>query len=201
MTLTWTLMLLERHPEVHAAVMAEIGAVLGDRDPGPEDIPRMPALDRVIKESMRILSSVPLLFLRVCAEATQVGAFAVPKGANVLVSPLATHHDPALFAAPRRFSPDRWLGPAPPPYAYLPYSAGPRTCVGMLFADRALRLMLPMILRRFRLSIPAGTRIDRLTRGNILKPRRGLPMRVDPASAPARPPASIAGDIRDLVEM
>lgn len=201
MTLTWTLFLLERHPEVEAALRGEVEAALAGRDPGPEDAVKMPLLDRVVKESMRLLSSVPLLFFRVCAEATTVGGFALPRGANVLLSPLATHRDPAIFPEPRRFLPERWLGAAPSPYAYLPFGAGPRTCLGMLFAERALRLMLPMILQRFRLSIPAGTRIDRLTRGNILRPRRGLPMRVEPASAPARPRGPIGGDLGELVEL
>jgi cytochrome P450 len=199
-TLAWTLLLLDQHPEAHTTLVTELEAVLGDRDPGPEDLPRMVVLDRVVKESMRILSSVPMLFMRVCAEATTVGGFAVPRGCNVLLSPLATHHDPALYPEPRRFLPDRWIGKTPAPYGYLPFGAGPRTCVGMLFAERALRLMLPMILRRFRLSIPEGTRIDRLTRGNILKTCRGLPMRIEPAGSPSRKPARIAGNLRDLVE-
>jgi cytochrome P450 len=201
MTLTWTLLLLERHPDVHATLVAELDEVLGGRDPGPEDLPRMVVLDRVIKESMRVLAPVPLLFMRVCAEATTVGGFAVPKGSNVLISPLATHHDPALYPEPRRFQPDRWIDMTPVPYGYLPFGAGPRTCLGMLFAERALRLMLPMILRRFRFSIPAGTRIDRRTRANIMRPRHGLPMRIEPASARARPPAPIVGDVHELLEL
>jgi cytochrome P450 len=199
-TLTWTLLLLERHPDVHTKLMDELDAVLGGRDPGPEDLPRMVVLDRVIKESMRILASVPLLFMRVCAEATTVGGFAVPKGCNVVLSPLATHHDPTLYPEPKRFLPDRWIDTTPVPYGYLPFGAGPRTCVGMLFAERALRLMLPMILQRFRVSIPAGARIDRLTRGSILKPRHGLPMRIEPAAAGPRQPAPIVGDLHDLLE-
>ena len=64
MTLSWTLFLLERHPAVHAALMTELDAVLGGRDPGLEDIPHMTTLDRVIKESMRVLTVIPLLVMR-----------------------------------------------------------------------------------------------------------------------------------------
>jgi cytochrome P450 len=200
MTLTWTLLLLERHPAIHASLTAELETVLGGRDPGLDDLPRMVVLDRVVKESMRLLSSVALLFMRVCSEATTVGGYDLPKSANVVLSPLATHHDPVLYPEPKRFLPDRWIDKAPVPYGYLPFGAGPRTCTGMLFAERALRLMLAMIVQRYRFSIPAGTRIDRRTRATIMRPRHGLPMRIDRASSPAREPAPITGDILELFE-
>jgi cytochrome P450 len=199
-TLAWTLMLLERHPAIHAVLMTEIDTVLGGRDPESDDLQRMELLDRVIKESMRIFPAVPFLFLRVCADRTTVGGFAMPKGSNVMISPLAAHHDPNIYPEPKRFLPDRWINKTPSPYDYLPFGVGARACIGMLFAERALRLMLPMILQRFRFSIPAGMRIDRLTRGNILHPRRGLPMQIEPASAPTQQPAPIVGDIHELLE-
>lgn len=200
MTLVWTLFLLERHPAIHTALMTELNAVLGVRDPEIEDVSRMVVLDRVIKESMRILPSVPMLFLRVCADAASVGGFDMPKGSNVLISPLATHHDPVLFPQPERFMPDRWIDMTPSPYSYLPFGVGPRSCLGMPFADRALRLILPMILQRFRFSIPSGIRVDRLTRANILQPRHSLPMLIESASAHAQQPAPIEGNLLELVE-
>ncbi len=184
MTLAWTLLLLERHPDIHATLLSELDVVLGGRDPGPDDIPKMVVLDRIVKESMRVLTPVPTLFMHVCADSTTIGGYAVPKNSNVVVSPLAAHHDPLLYPEPKRFLPDRWISLTPSPYGYLPFGVGPRNCIGMLFAERALRLMLPMILQRFRFSIPAGTRIDLLCRANILQPRHGQPMRIDPASAP-----------------
>lgn len=199
-SLAWTLFLLERHPAIHAALMTEIDTVLGGRDPGSEDIQRMDLLDRVIKESMRILPAVPFLFMRVCAENATVGGFDMPKGSNLMISPLAAHHDPNIYPDPKRFIPDRWINKPPSPYDYMPFGVGARACIGMLFAERALRLMLPMVLQRFCFSTPAGTRIDRLTRGNILHPRQGLPMHIASASAPAQQPASITGDILELLE-
>lgn len=200
MTLVWTLFLLERHPSIHAALMTELDSVLGGRAPDLDDIPRMGMLDRVIKESMRILAAVPLLFMRVCAGGATVGGFAMPKDGNVLVSPLATHHDTSVYPEPKRFQPDRWNTITPSPYTYMPYGAGPRTCLGMPFAERALRLMLPLILQRFRFSIPAGTRVDRLTRGNILQPFHPLPMLIEPAAGIRRKPAPISGDISELLD-
>ncbi len=200
MTLTWTLFLLERHPEVLESVLSELDEVLGSREPTPEDGAKLVILDRVIKESMRLLAPVPVLFLRVCAESTQVGKFTLPKGANVLVSPLATHHDPNVYPEPRRFKPERWAGNSPPAYAYLPFGAGPRTCVGLMFAERSLRLMLPMILQRYRISIPEDTKIDRLTRANIMMVRDGMPVKIEPFDRTRREPNPIRGDIHELVD-
>jgi len=200
MTLSWTLFLLERHPAIHAALMAELHSVLGGRDPRLEDIPNMVYLDRVIKESMRVLTVIPLLVMRACVEGATVGGFSMPKGSNIVVSPLATHHDPTIYPEPRRFLPDRWENLTTTPYNYLPYSSGPRTCIGMTFADRALRLILPMILQRFNFSMPEGARIDRRIGANIMHARHHLPMLIKPGSTPIHKPATISGDIHDLLE-
>ncbi len=192
--------LCERHPEVLESVLRELDEVLGSRETTPEDGAKLVILDRVSKESMRLLAPVPVLFLRVCAENTKVGKFTLPKGANVLVSPLATHHDPNVYPEPRRFKPERWASNSPPAYAYLPFGAGPRTRVGLMFAERSLRLMLPMILQRYRISIPEDTKIDRLTRANIMMVRDGMPVKIEPFDRTRREPNPIRGDIHELVD-
>jgi hypothetical protein len=70
----------------------------------------------------------------------------------------------------------------------------------MLFAERAIRLMLAMILQRFRFWVPPGTRVDRLTRGNILQPLHGLPMLIEPSAARPQSPVPIAGNGLEFVE-
>lgn len=86
------------------------------------------------------------------------------------------------------------------PRVQLPFGAGPRTCLGALFANQALRLILAMVLRQFRLRTVEGTRIDRLVRGNIVHPRQGLPMLVERrVGGNDRAPARVRGDIHQLV--
>lgn len=202
MTLMWALFLLDQHPEVLAGVVEQIDDVVGDRDPTPDDLPKLDRLDRVLRESMRVLSTAGALFLRRVAEPTTLGGHEVPVGANVVLSPLVMHHDPAIYRDPERFDPDRWTTLAPPAYSYLPFGAGPRTCLGALFANQALRLILVMVLQRFRLRTVEGTRIDRLVRGNILHPRHGLPMTVQPRSnGRQQTPARVRGDIHQLVAL
>jgi cytochrome P450 len=150
---------------------------------------------------MRVLPTAPVLFLRRVAEDTTLGGNPLPKDANVVVSPLAAHHDPTFFPSPRTFDPDRWLSVDPPPYAYFPFGAGPRTCAGALFASQSIRLVLSMILKRFALRTIAGATIDRLTRGNILHPKAGLSMTIAPAGEPLAPPLPVSGNIGELVAL
>lgn len=199
--LTWTLFLLEQHPEVLGAFLEEIHGALRGAAPTPEKVPEMPLLDRVIKESMRLLGPVPTLFLRVCQEPASLGGHELPRLANVLLSPHVTHHDPAIYRDPRRFMPSRWERAAPTIYEYLPFGAGPRLCIGAGFATLALRLMLPMILQRYRLSLAPRARVSFHVRANLLGPRHGMPMQIVPQDRSVRRPEPVRGDIVELVEL
>lgn len=201
MTIAWTLFLLERHPPILSRLLDEIEATVDLTPPKPSDFARMPFTERVIRESMRILPSVPTLFMRACAQEVQVGDIRLPPFANVVVSPLVAHHDPNVWPEPRRFNPDRWIELTPASYTYLPYGGGPRTCLGAMFASQALKIVLPMILRRFRFHVMEGADISRLTRANILLFKYGLPMRFEPYHRNLRTPAPIRGDIHQLVEL
>jgi cytochrome P450 len=202
MTVTWSLLLLDQHPALLDEVGAELDGVLDGRVPTADDLPRLTCLDRVVKETMRLIPTAPVLFMRKAARDTTVGGFDIPRGANVVVSPLLTHHDERLYPRPRRFEPTRWLTHTPTAYAYLPFGGGPRVCTGALFAGQSVRLLLAMILQRFRPRVVEGARIDRLTRGNILHARSGVPMRLDPVGrGPAAAAVRFRGNLRELVEL
>lgn len=200
-TLSWTMFLLERHPAVLADVLDEIDGVLGGRSMTAADIPRLPLVDRVIKESMRVLSPVPILFLRVPSKALPLGRFTLPKGANVVLSPYATHHDPELYPEPRRFAPERWETLRPSPYEYMPFGAGARICIGAAFAQQALRLMVPTLLQRVRIAVTRDARIDRLVRGNILMPRHGISARIEAPHRRRLVPEPVKGDVHEMVAL
>ncbi|MGH8519379.1 MAG: cytochrome P450, partial [Panacagrimonas sp.] len=201
MTLAWTLFLLDRHPAVLRELKAELDEVLAGRTPTLADLPRLTALDRVVKEGMRVLSPAPMQFLRTCAEdGTVLGAHRLPRHANVLVSPIALHRDARIYPEPRRFRPSRWIDWTPPAYGYLPFGAGPRACVGMVFAAQSVRLMLAMILQKVQLRCVENARVSRLTRGNIMHARHGLAMRAfSPDTAPVSP-LRVRGDVHELVD-
>jgi cytochrome P450 len=201
MTILWALFLLDQHPSELEQVQAEVHAVLGTRAPTPADLPSLPRVDAVIKEAMRVLPTAPVMFLRAAAQDTTLGGKPIPKRANVLVSPVVAHHDPAVYREPRQFLPERWSTLQPPSYTYFPFGAGPRTCAGAAFATQSTRLVLAMILQRFRLRTVAGSQIDRLTRGNIMHPKAGLHMRLEVPAGPVRAAEPITGNIRDLIAL
>src|SRR5262249_45760415 len=124
-TLAWTLFLLAHHPDVLASLDDEIHGVLRGAAPTPEKAAKLVLVDRVLKESMRILPATPLLHVRVCAGEALLGPYRLPLEANVVVSPFVTHRDPAFYPEPARFRPERWEHLAPPHHAYLPFGAGP----------------------------------------------------------------------------
>lgn len=200
-SLTWAMFLLERHPAVLADLLDELDAVLGERSVTTADLANLPLLDRVVKESMRVLSPVPILFLRVPAEPQKLGAFTLPANANIIVSPHSTHHDPDLYAQPRRFQPERWETIKPTLYEYLPFGAGPRICIGAAFAQQAVRLMLATILQRVRISIVRDTKVERLVRANILRPRQALTVHVQAPHRRRLTPEPIRGNMHEMVQM
>jgi cytochrome P450 len=200
-TLVWTLYLLERHPQVLAALHDELAGVLGGRSVDASDLPRLELLERVVKESMRLLPPMPILFSRVAASDAALGGHALPKGSNVVISPYITQREPDLYAEPRRFMPERWATLSPTPFEYLPFGAGPRVCIGAAFARQSLRLILATILQRVRFSILPGARIDYQVRSLALAPKHGMPVRVGPVGERSPGPAALPGNMPLLVDL
>ncbi|APR81288.1 cytochrome P450 [Minicystis rosea] len=147
--LTWSLYLLGRHPEAHARAQAEARA-LGDRRPRAADLPSLRYCLQVFKEAMRLYPPI-YLFGRQAANDVRIGDVDLPKGTIVLVSAYALHRRPELWPDPERFDPSRFEPQAEHRrhrLAYLPFSAGPRTCIGNHFAMMEGPLVLATILAR-----------------------------------------------------
>ncbi len=195
--LAWTLFLLAQHPRVAADLLDELDAELGGAPPGYEQIYRLPLLDRVIKESLRLLPP-GVLFPRVATAAAQLGGYRIPAGSEVVYSPYVTHRDPAVFPEPRRFRPERWEDLKPSPFEYLPFGARGRTCLGLAFAGMQLRTVIPMVLQRHRLQVAPGARID-VRAHTVMGPKR-LPMTVHPQDRDFRRTPGVRGKIRGMVD-
>lgn len=171
--LTWTLFLLEQHPQVLADLLDELDAKLHGDAPAIEQLNELPLLDAVIKESMRLLPP-GIFFMRYTTAPTELGTYRIPAKTNVVYSPAVTHRNPALYPDPARFRPERWQQLDPSPYEYMPFSGGPRMCIGATFATTEIKIVLSMLLQRFRLSLLPGARVDRS--GIVTSaPKKGLP--------------------------
>lgn len=199
-TIAWTLLLLAAHPRVYADLADELSSELRGAAPTSEDLARLPLLDRVVKESQRLLPASAILFFRAAQEPFALGGYDLPAGTRLLTSPFVAHRDPDLYPAPGRFDPSRWERLEPTTYEYLPFGAGPRLCIGAQFAAQAVRIALAGILSRFRFAMVAGARVDRAVRGITLGAKDGIPMRLAAPGGPFLPPAALRGDLHAIVD-
>lgn len=173
--LAWSLYLAARHPEIYAALEREVDS-LSD-DPTVADLPRLGLAARVFKEALRLYPPV-YIFGRDSHGEVSLGGYELPSPTNILTSPLALHRNGALFPEPERFDPERFQPEAEASrhrYAYLPFGAGPRICIGNHFAIMEAQLALAVILRRFRVESVAD---DVPHPGATLRPERGVRVRV-----------------------
>jgi cytochrome P450 len=154
-TLSWTWYLLTRHPEAAAAVHAEAAGVLGDRPPGFDDLTRLPYTTMVIQEAMRLYPPVWGLPRKALA-ADEIDGYRVPAGADVMICPYTLHRHPEFWAEPDEFVPERFAPGGPPlahRYAYIPFGAGPRVCVGSHLGMMEAVLVAAMVARKFRFEL------------------------------------------------
>jgi len=176
--LAWLFWLLSRHPEAERALHDELASVLNGRAPTLEDLARLPWTRMIVQETLRLHPPLWLLN-RTATEEDQLGGFRIRKGSQVFFSPYLTHRHPALFRDPDAFLPQRFQDEARwPRFAFLPFSGGPRQCIGHAFAMVELQIVLATVAQRWRLSSPDG-RDPEPDPGVTLRPRGGLRLRLD----------------------
>ena len=179
-TLSWALYLISAHPEVAERLRAEAIEVLGNRLPSYEDLPALTYTTRVISETMRLYPPVWALTRQAQAD-DRVGGYHVPAGADVLICPYTLHRHPAFWAEPSRFDPDRFTearSAGRPRYAYIPFGAGPRFCVGNNLGLLEATFVLTLLARELRLVTVPGYQVVAEPMLS-LRIRGGLPMTVE----------------------
>lgn len=154
--LGWSLILLARAPDVAARLDAEVAA-LGDRAVTTADLPALPTFRHVVQEALRLYPPVWLIS-RVAAREREVGGYRVPAGALVCVSPWFLHRHADHWDRPDEFVPARFavVEPSWPDGAYLPFSDGPRRCIGERLALLEAQVVLAMLWRAVRVTLAAG---------------------------------------------
>ncbi|MEL7061842.1 MAG: cytochrome P450 [Acidobacteriota bacterium] len=197
--LAWILFLLATHPRVQDELRAELQAKIGDGAVGFDDAFRLPVLDRVIREGLRVLTP-SALFPRTAARDTTLAGCRVAAGSDVVYSPFVVHRDAEVFPHPARFDPARWDAVRPTRWQYLPFGAGAHSCLGASFGRLQLGLVVGEIVRAVRLAAIDSTRVDLEVR-SVVGPRGRLPVRIEaPSNGSAGSPVRVRGDLARLVE-
>ncbi|MCA9945151.1 MAG: cytochrome P450 [Ardenticatenaceae bacterium] len=176
-TLSWLWYLLAQHPAIVAKIEAELDVVLHGRFPTTQDFAQLEYSNKVIKESMRLYPSAWSISRHALAD-DEIGGYHIPAGAIVALSPYTLHRHPAFWPEPETFDPERFTPEqeaARNRYAYIPFGAGARKCIGDQFALMESIIILPMILQKFRLQLVPDHPIEEHALVT-LRPRHGILM-------------------------
>ncbi|ENN77673.1 hypothetical protein YQE_05824, partial [Dendroctonus ponderosae] len=195
-TLTCAFAALGNHPEYLARVQEELDEIFSDeptRKVTPQDVARMEYLDRVVREVLRCFCFVPFIYRNLDediaigkpARVSSVGlsssnvldGYTIPRGANLSISLYNLHHDPDHYPEPFKFDPDRFLPEncaKRHPYAFVPFSAGPRNCLGQKFAMRNVKALLACVLREYNVKCQQRLEDIKYTIEIVLRPVNGL---------------------------
>ena len=179
--LTWTWYLLDQHPPVLARLLEEQQELLGNRELTPSDLRNLSYASMVFQETMRLYPPVKV-FIRQAREADTIGGFHIPTGSLIVISPYITHRHPDLWPDPEHFDPQRFSPEQAEHrsrYAYIPFSAGPRICLGDNFALLEASIVLTMVTRRYRLRLVPGHAVIPSMEVKT-RPLYGMPMTLHP---------------------
>ena len=177
--LDWTLCLLARHPGEAEKVGEELRRELGPALPKVEDLERLPMLERVVRESLRLYPPVWALGRR-AIEDQELGNIRLRRRSIVVVSPWAMQRTERFFPDPEEFKPDRWtpaFRASLPKFAFFPFGGGPRQCIGDGFAWLELMLVLGHFLRDWHFELVPGQKIE-LRPAVTLRSKHPIRMRV-----------------------
>jgi cytochrome P450 len=184
--LTWTLYLLSQAPDVRERVEAEVDAVLGDGTMEPGALDRLVFTRAVLDEAMRLYPPVPYMSRTPIAD-DRIGDLKIPRGSYVAIVPFVLHRHRTLWEEPDAFVPERFLPENRgriDRFAYLPFGAGPRVCIGASFSIQEAMIVLAHLVRTLRFDLAEGHAVRPLHRVT-LRPDGGLPMRISKRSGAA----------------
>uniref|UniRef100_A0A3B1JWU4 Cytochrome P450 family 4 subfamily F member 8 n=1 Tax=Astyanax mexicanus TaxID=7994 RepID=A0A3B1JWU4_ASTMX len=181
--LSWVFYNLATHQEDQERCRSEINDLLNGRETEEvtEDLSNLPFTTMCIKESLRLHPPVTTVTRYYSQDMSVPGGCTIPQGNICLISIYGTHHNPEIWPNPEVFDPMRFdpeNSKQRSSYAFVPFSAGPRNCIGQSFALAELRVVLALTLRRFRI-LPGSRRPKRLYK-LIMRTEDGLPLKLEP---------------------
>ncbi|XP_046449670.1 cytochrome P450 4c3-like [Daphnia pulex] len=186
--MTWFLYCLAMHPHHQDLVTEEVDQIFGDSDRpcSIQDVAELKYLECCIKETLRLYPSVPAV-MRYITEDIHVGGYKIPAGVSVSLMIYGMHHNPLVYPDPQTFNPERFLPEnvlGRHPYAFVPFSAGPRNCIGQKYGLLEIKIVLANLLRRFRFSVADPSKPMLIPSSEVvLKPKQGVPLIVSKRAA------------------
>ncbi|CAN1312231.1 Flavonoid 3'-monooxygenase [Linum perenne] len=190
-TVEWAIAELIRSPKIMAQLQSELDSVVGrDRLVTELDLPKLPYLQAVIKETFRLHPSTPLSLPRIAAESCEINGRHIPKGATLLVNVWAIARDPDVWSDPLRFDPGRFLPGGEKPgvdvkgsdFELIPFGAGRRICAGLSLGLRMVQLMTASLVHAFDWELADGLKPGNLNMDEAygLTLQRAEPLNVKP---------------------
>ncbi|XP_050362594.1 cytochrome P450 4g15-like [Nymphalis io] len=183
---SFVLCLLGIHQDIQARVYDELYGIFGDSDrPATfEDTLQMKYLERVILESLRMYPPVPIIARKLKRDVKiATKNYVLPAGATVVIGQFQIHRNPKYYANPTVFNPDNFLPENTQNrhyYSYIPFSAGPRSCVGRKYAILKLKILLSTILRNYKMVSDLTEDQFVLQADIILKRSDGFRVQIEP---------------------
>ncbi|KAK9882245.1 hypothetical protein WA026_019761 [Henosepilachna vigintioctopunctata] len=177
-TLAFFFVALGALPDIQQKIYNEVIEVIGeDRDVNAEDLPKFEYMERTLKESMRLFTVTPLI-MRTASENVVLGDATIPAGSTLLLFTLDTHRNPRYWKDPLKFDPDRFLPDniaERHPYTFLPFSGGPRGCIGFKYAMMSMKALIALMIRKMEIKSEFKSIEDiELTFNPLLKPKTGF---------------------------
>ncbi|XP_061358396.1 flavonoid 3'-monooxygenase-like [Gastrolobium bilobum] len=190
-TTEWAIAELIRNPRIMGQVQQELDTVVGrDRNVREEDLPHLPYLQAVIKETFRLHPSTPLSLPRVANESCEIFGYHIPKGATLLVNVWAIARDPKEWSEPLEFKPERFLLGGEKvdvdvrgnDFEVIPFGAGRRICAGMSLGLRMVQLLTATLAHSFNWELENGLNPEKLDMEEAygLTLQRAVPLSVHP---------------------
>ncbi|MFF3693219.1 cytochrome P450 [Streptomyces sp. NPDC002221] len=168
-SLTWLFHEVGSRPGIERRLHAELDEVLGSRPVTFEDLPKLVFTQNLVRETLRLRSPAWILMRQPARPGVVLGGVEIPEGTELLFSPLTIHRDSGLYPNPMEFDPDRWLTADPRGWAFLPFGAGPRKCIGDHFALTEMATVVATVAARWRL-VPLSKQPPREVPGAVLVP-------------------------------
>ncbi|XP_058818787.1 cytochrome P450 4C1-like [Topomyia yanbarensis] len=176
--MSWALFLLGLHPDVQDKVHQEIDSIFAgsDRPATMKDLNEMKLLERCLKETLRLYPSVSF-FGRTLSEDVTIGGYHIPARTLIGIQAYHVHRDERFFPDPEKFDPDRFLpenSESRHPFAYIPFSAGPRNCIGQKFALLEEKSVVSSVLRKFKIRAANTREEQKINHELITRPKDGI---------------------------